>query len=121
MKKYLEKGGDAIEDDNKNFATILCMPSKFFESFIMQGLHVDLIERGRLLCSMKVPPCLLVDRVSNFLHDGATASLVDLVGLAVICTYGVTSTRVSMEINVHLNLILLRKLRMILLMKKVTN
>ena len=26
----------------------------------MQGLRVDLIEQGRLLCSMKVPPRLLV-------------------------------------------------------------
>ena len=47
---------------------------------------------------MEVPPHLL--NVSNFLLGGATAALVDLVGSAVIHTYGVGSSRVSMEINV---------------------
>ena len=58
VKKYLEKeyGG---EDEN-NVPTIHGMPSRFFENFIKQGLRVDLIEQGRLLCSMKVPPRLLV-------------------------------------------------------------
>ena len=36
----------------------------------------------------------------NFLHGGATATLVDLVGSAVIYTYGVSSSGVSVEINV---------------------
>ena len=31
----------------------------------MQGFHIDLFEQGRLLCSMIVPPCLLV-RTLNF-------------------------------------------------------
>ncbi|XWS33069.1 hypothetical protein CRYUN_Cryun22dG0046800 [Craigia yunnanensis] len=96
VKKYLEKGyGD--EDEN-NVPTIHDMPSRFFENFIMQGLRVDLIEQGRLLCSMKVPPRLL--NAGNFLHGGATAALVDLVGSAVIHTYGVSSSGVSVEINV---------------------
>lgn len=59
VKKYLEKGVRA-EDDVKNASTINGMPSRFFENFIMQGLHVDQIEKGRVLCSMKVPPRLLV-------------------------------------------------------------
>lgn len=36
----------------------------------------------------------------NFLHGGATATLVDLVGSAVIYTVGTTMTGVSVEINV---------------------
>ncbi|XWS29977.1 hypothetical protein CRYUN_Cryun24cG0077500 [Craigia yunnanensis] len=96
VKKYLEKGG-GDEDDN-NAPVIHGIPSRFFENFIMQGLRVDLIEQGRVLCFMKVPPRLL--NAGNFLHGGATASLVDLVGSAVIYTYGVSSTGVSVEINV---------------------
>ncbi|XVE83484.1 hypothetical protein DITRI_Ditri16bG0091700 [Diplodiscus trichospermus] len=93
VKKYLEKGSA----DN-NASTVDGMPSQFFEKFISQGLRVDLIEEGRLLCSMKVPPRLL--NAGNFLHGGATASLVDLVGSAVIHTYGVSSTGVSVEISI---------------------
>ncbi|XVE86391.1 hypothetical protein DITRI_Ditri18aG0031400 [Diplodiscus trichospermus] len=96
VRKYLERGG-GIEEDN-NAPTIHGIPSRFFESFIMQGLSVDLIEQGRVICSMKVPPRLL--NAGNFLHGGATASLVDLVGSAVIYTYGVSSSGVSVEINI---------------------
>ncbi|MFQ6633118.1 hypothetical protein Gotur_010943 [Gossypium turneri] len=97
VKKYLEKG-DGADGDDKNASTINGMPSRFFENFIMQGLHVDQIEKGRVLCSMKVPPRLL--NAGNFLHGGATASLVDLVGSAVIYTYGATSSGVSVEISI---------------------
>ncbi|KAG8477169.1 hypothetical protein CXB51_030328 [Gossypium anomalum] len=97
VKKYLEKGVGADGDD-KNASTINGMPSRFFENFIMQGLHVDQIEKGRVLCSMKVPPRLL--NAGNFLHGGATASLVDLVGSAVIYTYGVSTSGVSVEISI---------------------
>ncbi|XVF62116.1 hypothetical protein PTKIN_Ptkin08bG0191400 [Pterospermum kingtungense] len=96
VKKYLEKGGGVGDDSNA--PTIHGMPSRFFENFIMQGLRVDLIEKGRVLCTMKVPPRLL--NAGNFLHGGATATLVDLVGSAVVYTYGVSSSGVSVEINV---------------------
>ncbi|KAK8693236.1 hypothetical protein V6N13_070829 [Hibiscus sabdariffa] len=96
VKKYLEKG--AGEDGNKNASTINGMPSRFFENFIIHGLHVDQIEKGRVLCSMKVPPRLL--NAGNFLHGGATASLVDLVGSAVVYTYGASSSGVSVEISI---------------------
>ncbi|GMI67153.1 hypothetical protein like AT1G04290 [Hibiscus trionum] len=96
VKKYLEKG--AGEGGDKNASTINGMPSRFFESFIMQGLHVDHVEKGRVLCSMKVPPRLL--NAGNFLHGGATASLVDLVGSAVVYTYGASSSGVSVEISI---------------------
>lgn len=54
VKRYLEK------DCNENAMNIDGMPFKFFEPFVMQGLRVDLLEPGRIICSMKVPPRLLV-------------------------------------------------------------
>ncbi|CAL5368924.1 unnamed protein product [Camellia sinensis] len=92
VKKYLERDG------SRNATTIDEMPSKFFEPFVMQGLSIDLLEPGRLICSMIVPPRLL--NTGNFLHGGATATLVDIVGSAVICTVGAPFTGVSVEINV---------------------
>ncbi|XP_038978670.1 uncharacterized protein LOC120109008 [Phoenix dactylifera] len=56
------------------------IPSKFYDSFVLHGLRVDLVEPGRLLCSVTVPPSL--QNAGNFLHGGATASPVDLVGSA---------------------------------------
>ncbi|ESR39650.1 4HBT domain-containing protein [Citrus sinensis] len=96
VKRYLEKGGGG--DDDKNKSTMEEMPTKFFERFIMQGLRVDLSEPGRVICSMKVPPRLL--NAGNFMHGGATATLVDLVGSAAIFTVGAPSVGVSVEINV---------------------
>ncbi|CAI0430912.1 unnamed protein product [Linum tenue] len=98
VKRYLEKGSGLLEDDDKNRSAIDGIPNRFFERFIMQGLHVDLVEPGRVICSMKVPPRLL--NAGNFLHGGATATLVDLVGSAVIFTVGAPQTGVSVEINV---------------------
>lgn len=43
---------------------------------------------------------MFVKNAGNFLHGGATASLVDLVGSAVIYSYGYSSSGVSVEINV---------------------
>ena len=54
VKKYLEKGGD------KGASTIDGLPLRFFERFSMEGLRVDLIEPGRLVCSFKVPTRLVV-------------------------------------------------------------
>ncbi|KAJ8766811.1 hypothetical protein K2173_008365 [Erythroxylum novogranatense] len=98
LKKYLERAGRRETDDDKNGSTIEALPLRFFERFVMEGIHVDLIEPGRLICSMKVPPRLL--NAGNFLHGGATATLVDLVGSAVILTAGAQQTGVSVEINV---------------------
>ncbi|KAF5751760.1 acyl-coenzyme A thioesterase 13-like [Tripterygium wilfordii] len=95
VRRYLEKGGG---EDDKNASTIDGMPTRFFERFIMDGLKIDLIEPGRLVCSFKVPQRLL--NAGNFLHGGVTATLVDLVGSAVIFTVGAPSTGVSVDINV---------------------
>ncbi|RRT71676.1 hypothetical protein B296_00026407 [Ensete ventricosum] len=40
------------------------LPSKFYDAFVLCGLRVDLVEPGHLLCSMTVPPRLLVSHPS---------------------------------------------------------
>lgn len=75
VKRYLEKGGG---DDDKNKSTMEEMPTKFFERFIMQGLRVDLSEPGRVICSMKVPPRLLVSGNPHIhIHNTLSLSLFD--------------------------------------------
>lgn len=54
-KSFLENSSSGVSSED-----IDSMPFRFFEPMIMSGLKVDLIERGRVLCSMKVPPRLLV-------------------------------------------------------------
>ena len=94
VKNYLEKTTSGASPNHLD-----SLPFRFFEPIIMSGLKVDLIERGRVLCSMKVPPRLL--NVGKSLHGGATAALVDVVGSAVILTVDrATTTGVSVEINV---------------------
>lgn len=53
VKKYLEKGGETASMVNG-------FPPKFLETLIMSSLRVDLIEPGRVICSMIIPPRLLV-------------------------------------------------------------
>ncbi|RDX72805.1 Acyl-coenzyme A thioesterase 13, partial [Mucuna pruriens] len=90
VKKYLEEGGESVVD---------AMPWRLLEPLIVNGLRVDLIEPGRIVCSMNIPPRLL--NSGNSLHGGATATLVDLVGAAVIPSAGYSSrSGVSVEINV---------------------
>ncbi|KAI3767456.1 hypothetical protein L2E82_17583 [Cichorium intybus] len=55
VKSLLEKNTFGVPSDD-----IDSMPFRFFEHMIMPGLKIDLIERGRMLCSMKVPPRLLI-------------------------------------------------------------
>ncbi|KAL9233402.1 hypothetical protein vseg_008411 [Gypsophila vaccaria] len=93
IKKYLEKQG---KDDE--LTNIDHLPYKIFDPIIIHGLRVDRIEHGRILCTFPVPPRLL--NTANTLHGGAIASLVDLIGSAVIYTVGAPSTGVSVEINV---------------------
>lgn len=54
VKRYLEKGGD------ENKSAVDGLPLRSFEGLVMQGLQVDLIEPGRLVCTLKVPTRLLV-------------------------------------------------------------
>lgn len=93
MKRYLEKGGETA-------SAVDGLPPRFLEPLIMNALKVDLIETGRVVCSMKIPPRLL--NAGNSLHGGAIAALVDVVGSAAIPTvgYSAPNTGVSVEINV---------------------
>ncbi|KAK7350760.1 hypothetical protein VNO77_09693 [Canavalia gladiata] len=93
VKRYLEKGGETA-------SCVDGLPQRFLEPLIMNALQVDLIEPGRVVCSMKIPSRLL--NSGNSLHGGATAALVDVVGSAAIPTvgYSAPSTGVSVEINV---------------------
>ncbi|KAM1008041.1 hypothetical protein TB2_004397 [Malus domestica] len=91
VKLFLEKKGEmAVAMDT--------LPDKFFEPFIMKGVKIDLLEPGRIVCSFKVPPRLL--NGGNFMHGGATATLVDLVGSAALLSSGALNVGVSVEINV---------------------
>ncbi|TKY73744.1 Acyl-coenzyme A thioesterase 13 [Spatholobus suberectus] len=93
VKRYLEKGGETA-------SAVDGLPPRFLEPLIMNALRVDLIEPGRVVCSMKIPPRLL--NAGNSLHGGATAALVDVVGSAAIPAvgYSIPNTGVSVEINV---------------------
>ncbi|KAL1823015.1 hypothetical protein DCAR_0310862 [Daucus carota subsp. sativus] len=95
VKRQLEQEGNS-----KNGSIVDSMPFKFFEPFIVQGIKVDLVEPGRVICSMTVPPRLL--NTANSLHGGATAALVDILGSAAIYTTKLASpgSGVSVEISV---------------------
>lgn len=117
VKKLVEKQGGPYE------FTVDSMPTKFIEPIVMQGIKVDRIERGLVLCSFVVPPRLLVGlllccprfqffmfvigNIHLFLCCGfrtlatrCTAALVDIVGSAAILTMGVPTTGVSVDINI---------------------
>ena len=57
IKTQLEKHND---DDRKVASAIDGLPLRFYEHFVMAGLRVDLIEPGRIVCTLKVPARLLV-------------------------------------------------------------
>ncbi|OMO61147.1 hypothetical protein COLO4_33534 [Corchorus olitorius] len=81
VKKFLEKGSAGGDGDgDANASTIHDMPSRFFENFIMQGLHIELIEKGRVLCSMKVPRRLLeeIEIDAKALRVGKTVAVVSV-------------------------------------------
>nr|CAD1838780.1 unnamed protein product [Ananas comosus var. bracteatus] len=68
------------------------LPSRFYDAFVLRGLRVDAAERGRLLCSLS--------NTGNFLHGGATASLIDLVGSAAFYTAGATTRGAPLEMSI---------------------
>ncbi|KAL8166277.1 hypothetical protein V2J09_007776 [Rumex salicifolius] len=93
IRNYLVKKPDEDEPTK-----IHELPYKFFDPFIVKGIHLDHVEPNRILCSFKVPARLV--NTTNTLQGGAIAALVDLLGSAVIYTSGVPTTGVSVEINV---------------------
>lgn len=94
VKRNLEKR------EGETTSTVNGLPLGFLQPLIMSSLRVDLIEPGRVICSMNIPPRLL--NSGNSLHGGATAALVDVVGSAAIPASGYLgrNTGVSVEINV---------------------
>ncbi|WJX40996.1 hypothetical protein P8452_28416 [Trifolium repens] len=92
VKRYLENKGKASTVDDE-------FPSKFLEPLVLDGQRLQLIEPGRVVFSMKIPPRLL--NSGNYLHVGAITTLVDLVGAAAIPAAGFPlETGVSVKINV---------------------
>ncbi|KAL0752770.1 hypothetical protein Bca101_090437 [Brassica carinata] len=99
VTRYLE--GEVIDEGGKDKESqVAKLPSRFIERFVLKGIKVDLIEPGRIVCSMKVQPHLL--NAGKFLHGGAMATVVDLIGTAAIYTNvdSDQSEGVSVEINV---------------------
>ncbi|KAF3780680.1 Acyl-coenzyme A thioesterase 13 [Nymphaea thermarum] len=92
VKASLERTGDRLQDsgDSRHFSS--------YDSLISSCIRLDEAFPGRLLCSFVVPPHLL--NTGKFLHGGASASLVDIIGSAVILTTGVLTTGVTLEISV---------------------
>ncbi|AES72960.1 uncharacterized protein [Medicago truncatula] len=93
-KRYLEEKGEAslkVDDDE--------FPPKFLEHLILRGLRFDVIEPGRVIFTMNIPPRLL--NSGKYLHLGATVTLVDVVGSIAIPAAGFPlDTGTSVEINV---------------------
>uniref|UniRef100_A0A1D1YL77 Acyl-coenzyme A thioesterase 13 n=1 Tax=Anthurium amnicola TaxID=1678845 RepID=A0A1D1YL77_9ARAE len=93
VKVSLEKAGEDILPT----ATLQSLPSKIYDALIIQGIRLDHVEPGRVICSMRVPPRLL--STGNFLHGGAASSLVDILGSVALWSIGRPNSGVSLEIN----------------------
>ncbi|KAI9114385.1 hypothetical protein K1719_014613 [Acacia pycnantha] len=98
MSEDLESARKYIEKISENASHADGLPTRFWEPLIMSGIKVDLIEPGRVICSMKIPQRLI--NAGSSLHGGVTATLVDLVGTAAIRSSGAPQLGVSVEINV---------------------
>lgn len=61
VKRNLE-----VAEGTESASLINSLPSQIFDPCILHGLHVDLVERGRLICSMKVTPRLVVLFLAHF-------------------------------------------------------
>lgn len=55
VKRYLEKKGEELAPTVDNE-----LPQEFLGHLVVRGLRLDLIEPGRIVFSMKIPPNLLV-------------------------------------------------------------
>ena len=97
----LEKARQLLEEaaaESLPTEQVDALPSGFYDAFVLCGIRVHAVEPGRLLCHFTVPARLL--NSGNFLHGGATASLVDLVGTAVFYTAGAQTRGSPLEMNI---------------------
>lgn len=69
----------------------------FYECFTIQGLHIQTLEPGHLLCTWKVPGRLTDS--SGTLQPGAIANIVDDVGAAASLSDG-QPKKVSVDMNI---------------------
>ncbi|WJX40994.1 hypothetical protein P8452_28414 [Trifolium repens] len=96
-KRYLEKNKG--EEESESTVDDEELPRAFLEHLILRGLRLHLIQPGRVLFSINIPPRLL--NSGNYLHGGAITTLVDLIGAAAIPAVGFPwDSGVSLEINV---------------------
>ncbi|XP_044392017.1 uncharacterized protein [Triticum aestivum] len=74
------------------------LPSGFYDAFVLCAIRVHAVELGRLLCHFTIPARLL--NSGNFLHGGATASLVYLGGTVVFYTTRAQTRGSPLEMNI---------------------
>lgn len=80
VKRYLEKGrGDGHGGSHDGL--IEGLPNIFMEVFIVQGIRLHLIEPGRIICSLKVPPRLLVCHPAYISRSSITEVIPKLVSI----------------------------------------
>ncbi|XP_045825809.1 acyl-coenzyme A thioesterase 13-like [Trifolium pratense] len=97
VKRYLVKNKG--ESESESTVDDEELPRGFLDHLILRGLCLHLIEPGRVLFSMNIPPRLL--NSGNYLHGGVITTLVNVVGAAAIPAAGFPwETGVSLEINV---------------------
>ncbi|KAJ3681473.1 hypothetical protein LUZ60_015962 [Juncus effusus] len=89
---------EAAAEETVPTPSLDAIPSRFYEAFVLRGLKVVAVEPRRIRCSLSVPPRLL--NTGKFMHGGATASLVDLIGSAVFYTAGVQTKGTPLEMSV---------------------
>lgn len=65
----------------------------------MEGIKLQLVQPGRLVCSLVVPS-RLANKDGNSMHKGSISTLVDVVGASVVYTLGAKKIGVSVEINI---------------------
>ncbi|CAD6233632.1 unnamed protein product [Miscanthus lutarioriparius] len=83
-RRWLENAGATAED----------APERAFNALPLSGVLVSLAERGRALCSLRVPP-QLTDAEGNW-HTGAIAAAADDV-----CAAAIMSAEGIIKVSVH--------------------
>lgn len=83
-RRWLENAGATAEDT----------PGRAFNALPLSGVRVSLAERGRALCSLRVPPHL-TDAEGNW-HAGAIAAAADDV-----CAAAIMSVEGIIKVSVH--------------------
>lgn len=89
---------DALDRRAARRAAAAPSPS-FFEGFALQGIRVDSIRPGHILCSFTVPPRLTAAGSSSHLAPGAVVALVDEIGSAAAVADG-KHLKVSVDMSV---------------------